>query len=452
MTLGLGGAETAPGEACDLLAEARLAPGVMVDRLALALDAVGAGVFEINVEKKAFWCSEGLVRMLGRRLTMDELMSPVWPVHHPDDRERVAEAVATARAGRIDAHFESRVVLPDGSTRWFDWRLRVKRDAAGAFDGVIGVTLDIDQRKRQEVALEEARREAESNAQRLKLAMLAAGSGVFEVDFGKRQHWCSPEYEQIVGRKMAYEDIAAPVWAFTHPDDKERVLEHIRSARNNILVPAEWRVVLPSGEIRWVQTNGFVHRSEDGVSRRVVGYIQDIDQRKRQDLALEEAQASQQQAVQRLDVALTGADAGVFEVDFRNRSFWCSSTFVDIVGRPLTFEESCAVWPMCHPDDAERVEAAVRSPRADGEMGQVDYRVILPSGEARWIDGRTAVHRDETGAVVKVFGLVLAADERKRQELALIEAERAASAGAEAKSQFLANMSHEIRTPMNGVL
>src|SRR5262249_2323755 len=41
---------------------------------------------------------------------------------------------------------------------------------------------------------------------------------------------------------------------------------------------------------------------------------------------------------------------------------------------------------------------------------------------------------------------------RKQQELALIEAERAAQAAAEAKSQFLANMSHEIRTPMNGVL
>jgi CheY-like chemotaxis protein len=49
-------------------------------------------------------------------------------------------------------------------------------------------------------------------------------------------------------------------------------------------------------------------------------------------------------------------------------------------------------------------------------------------------------------------GLVQDFDARKRQELALVEAQRAAEAGAEAKAAFLANMSHEIRTPMNGVM
>jgi CheY-like chemotaxis protein len=49
-------------------------------------------------------------------------------------------------------------------------------------------------------------------------------------------------------------------------------------------------------------------------------------------------------------------------------------------------------------------------------------------------------------------GLIHDFDERKRQELALIEAQRAAESGAEAKAAFLANMSHEIRTPMNGVM
>jgi signal transduction histidine kinase len=60
--------------------------------------------------------------------------------------------------------------------------------------------------------------------------------------------------------------------------------------------------------------------------------------------------------------------------------------------------------------------------------------------------------RDRSGRWLKGVGMIHDFDERKRQELALIEAQQAAEAGAEAKAAFLANMSHEIRTPMNGVM
>ena len=92
--------------------------------------------------------------------------------------------------------------------------------------------------------------------------------------------------------------------------------------------------------------------------------------------------------------------------------------------------------------------------RETGEWGahEADVRVLSPSGEARWVRVFHDVRRDAAGRARKAFGLVLDIDEKKKAELALVAAERAAQAANEAKAQFLANMSHEIRTPMNGVL
>ncbi len=79
-------------------------------------------------------------------------------------------------------------------------------------------------------------------------------------------------------------------------------------------------------------------------------------------------------------------------------------------------------------------------------------RLLSPTGESRWVRVFHEVRRDAAGRARKAFGMVLDIDEKKKAELALVAAERAAQAANEAKAQFLANMSHEIRTPMNGVL
>jgi PAS domain S-box-containing protein len=66
---------------------------------------------------------------------------------HPDDREAVAAAIGAAleRGGH---RIEYRIVRPDGAVRWVEGRGEVFRDAAGRPERLIGVCVDVSERKR----------------------------------------------------------------------------------------------------------------------------------------------------------------------------------------------------------------------------------------------------------------------------------------------------------------
>jgi len=350
-----------------------------------------------------------------------------------------------------------RLVLPSGEVRWRQIRAEHQPDETGALTRVVGLIIDIDERKRQELALVEAREEAQFNAERLQLALDAAGAGVFRIDYQTRTFWASPEFIKVVGRSMTFEEATAYGWPMVHPDDADRVrrmVDETRAARTNNVM--ESRIITPDGEVKWVETRTVLHHDKNGELLRVLGLTLDVDERKKQELALIEARLEAQTYADRLKMALDAGQAGVFETNFMSRTFWCSPQFAEIIGRPLTFEEAAQrTWPMTHPDDADHVAMAIAQAAEEDNtrgFGVVQSRVILPDGRVRWVDTCAELHRAKDGTLQKVVGLVLNIDERKKQELALMEAQRAAEAATEAKSQFLANMSHEIRTPMNGVL
>jgi PAS domain S-box-containing protein len=154
----------------------------------------------------------------------------------------------------------------------------------------------------------------------------------------------------------------------------------------------------------------------------------------------------------RLRVALGAARAGVIDLDLEAHTAWTSPELAEIVGRPVTFEDFAKQpWAMCHADDRWLLDRLI-STWASGRHEPVDFRIVSPTGEIRWIQIHGEKLPGREGRPARIIALVLDIDARKRQELALVEAERAAQAAIEAKDQFLANMSHEIRTPMNGVL
>src|SRR5690606_28542404 len=93
---------------------------------------------------------------------------------HPEDREYVRKNI-TRSLKEGDHHIEYRLVLPDGSIRWVEARGRLFRDEAGTPVKMVGVCIDITDRKTFEESLRTIAAEL-SEADRRKnefLAMLA---------------------------------------------------------------------------------------------------------------------------------------------------------------------------------------------------------------------------------------------------------------------------------------
>jgi PAS domain S-box-containing protein len=422
-------------------------------RLELALDAGRMGVIEIDFGAHTIWSSPEVEEILGQQPAFSSGSTP-WPMCHPEDRARLDAHLSSAWKAQRLAAFDFRIVRPGGEVRWIQIHsLRESIAPGGEANKVVVLVIDIDDRKRQELALSHFRQEVQANAERLSLALGAAGAGVAELDFQARRIWCSPEFIRLVGRDVDFEDFnGSEAWPFCHPEDVQRFLQMARNWREPRHEPFDFRIVLPSGETRWVEAHGERELDENGRARRVVALLVDIDARKRQELALAQARQEAQANAERLKLALDAAGAGVFETNFKDETFWCSPQLIRIIGRKLTFKEANGPWPMVHPDDTVRLREFAQQSMQTGSAHRLEMRIVLPDGETRWIESRIENHGGAVGDSERVVGFILDIDERKRQELSLIKAENAAQAAAEAKAQFLANMSHELRTPMNGVL
>ncbi len=154
----------------------------------------------------------------------------------------------------------------------------------------------------------------------------------------------------------------------------------------------------------------------------------------------------------RLEIAMSAARAGVYELDLRSSERWTSPQYQELAGPEALARHSVMPFGLYHNEDQQAVrESWERCLRSNG-VESIDTRLYRPNGGEQWVRIFSRVQRNEHGVPIRAIALMLDIQNQKMQEMALIEAKQDAEAATIAKSNFLASMSHEIRTPLNGVL
>ncbi|MCW8901168.1 MAG: response regulator [Gammaproteobacteria bacterium] len=146
------------------------------ERLERSQEFANIGTWDWNIETGGLFWSDRIWPLFGYEkevtdTTYDNFMAAI----HPDDQQRVADAVARCVEHEEDYDIEHRVVWPDGSIHWLHESGDVVRSAKGAPLHMLGVVQDVTARKEAEYAFIIAREDAET-ANRAKSQFLSSMS------------------------------------------------------------------------------------------------------------------------------------------------------------------------------------------------------------------------------------------------------------------------------------
>ena len=170
-------------------------------RLSMATTAAGAGLWSMDLDTGQVWATPKTRELFHFAPDTELNAGCFYEVMHPEDREKVKQAVQQATESGEYLSCEYRIVPPDGTVRWIVARGRAFAMEPGPPRRLMGVSIDITARKEMEDRLREQLEEIE----RLKLQL--EQENIFLRDEIQLQH----RHEEIVGRSAAMRKVLAQV-------------------------------------------------------------------------------------------------------------------------------------------------------------------------------------------------------------------------------------------------
>jgi diguanylate cyclase (GGDEF)-like protein/PAS domain S-box-containing protein len=166
------------------------------ERTELSLESANDGLWDFDVDTNTVYFSPRWKAMLG--FSPDDLdVSPDWrQLVHPDDMARTQTLLREHLAGKSPL-FESvhRMRHRSGEWRWVVSRAKARVDASGRLKRLVGVELDITERRLYEEALFKEKESAQ-------ITLQSIGDGVITTDARSHVEYLNPVAEQLTGWRL----------------------------------------------------------------------------------------------------------------------------------------------------------------------------------------------------------------------------------------------------------
>jgi PAS domain S-box-containing protein len=373
----------------------------------------------INAIPELAWSTEpdGSVDFLNQRwldytgLTAEQSLGWKWATAlHTDDIGGLTEYWKTIMATGVSGEYEARLRRFDGIYRWFLFRAVPVKDESGNVIKWYGQSIDIEERKRAEDTVR-------AQEQELRAAINAIPTPAWSTRPDGYVDFLNQRWLDYAG--MTAEEAQGWGWGTSiHPDDRENLSEKWQLClASGIGAEAEARHRRFDGVYRWFLVRANPLRDESGNIIKWYGINIDIEERKRAEDTVRENEQALRATINTIPTpAFSTLPDGY--VDFLNQRW------LDYAGMSAEQAQGWGWGTSIHPDDRDGLVQQWQLCLASGTEAEAEARYRRFDGVYRWCLVRANPLRDESGNVVKWYGISIDIEDRKRAEEELRAKER----------------------------